>query len=374
MVAVAASPSAAEENEEETGGDQDEGAEEEIETIECGECDRPLKRCSTTEDYFACDWAGHEGDAIVSSDDKYYYRCDTDTCNWIICKTCWDTVQKGAKGGDAEEDMSDVEVQPLGTASVRSRAYYGSVEKVRLIVDENTSIATIELFVNARGDMSDGPIDGPNSARLYIGNKDKVAVAVPLKTFKAFSTDDFQFSGILTFVLGSEELSDMILMEKVSFQYFADCDHRAVIFIPGSRYRYDCTPKCESCTEPMVIKDCVEQPYEGSFWCNICQIVGNAERWFCPGCNVDYCFNCKAAVELRPLCTNDHVMKRCNEKPSDYSGDAGCDVCGKASLSQQYYQFYHCGECKYDLCLSCAHQAAKNAASSEGQDEDVDED
>ena len=70
---------------------------------------------------------------------------------------------------------------------------------------------------------------------------------------------------------------------------------------------------------------------------------------------VDFCFDCVAAPIVNPICSQEHHMKRMGHGMlvEGYDGAAACDECSASPLSVNT-EYFHCPECSYDLCLSCA--------------------
>lgn len=270
---------------------------------------------------------------------------------------------RGSSDGDeADEEMADVEVQPLGTVSFRNKSYYCEVEKVRVkVVEKDSTEAKVQIFINSRCDLSEGALDNPNNVQLLLGEDDS-QVAATFESFLTYAQDDFQVTGVATFSV-SEENMESLLSEKVSFRYSEEGYEPVVIFLPGSSYRFDNSPKCTNCDEVMVI---TAETDNGLIWCKFCDESSNGEYWWCSHCaatdfDVCYCFKCKQSLCLHPVCASDHPMKRLNGAPKCYMSDASCDKCNKNSLSQEYRQFYHCEDCKFDLCITCAYEEEKGA-------------
>ena len=59
-----------------------------------------------------------------------------------------------------------------------------------------------------------------------------------------------------------------------------------------------------------------------------------------------------------PKCKKGHEMKFQYGRPSTYRGGARCDVCREKKLEVKVY-FYHCKDCRYDLCIPCSHAERK---------------
>ena len=99
-----------------------------------------------------------------------------------------------------------------------------------------------------------------------------------------------------------------------------------------------------------------EDSYARGYWCNICRMNKHDERWLCEQCTYDCCFVCHAAPTLHPICNQAHSMKLCqfSEIPKGYSGSPVCDECRVNNLSNKL-KYYHCNQCNYDLCLTCAY-------------------
>ena len=57
-------------------------------------------------------------------------------------------------------------------------------------------------------------------------------------------------------------------------------------------------------------------------------------------------------------CPSQHSMQRLTERPPAY-GRPQCDICGKKDLATSCLYFYHCPDCKYDKCNTCARECAK---------------
>jgi hypothetical protein len=51
-------------------------------------------------------------------------------------------------------------------------------------------------------------------------------------------------------------------------------------------------------------------------------------------------------------CTNNHPMARISGRVGSYEGNPFCDVCRTGELNLEEF-FYHCEECRYDVCMFC---------------------
>eukprot|EP01033_Poteriospumella_lacustris_P005209 gene5209-3720_t len=120
----------------------------------------------------------------------------------------------------------------------------------------------------------------------------------------------------------------------------------------GSTYRDTSFPR-DAKGHVMIISNYSQNGYRTGFVCDICRTHKPVSyRWFCQSCHADQCFRCTPSQVLHPVCSRRHSMDRYTSKPKSY-GSVRCDLCKRRQLENDP-EFYHCEDCKYDLCLTCA--------------------
>lgn len=163
----------------------------------------------------------------------------------------------------------------------------------------------------------------------------------------------FEFRGELTYIVPLHNLMQLIaaLQHCIVFQFGSSEEYSPVqLTMPIVQWRQVGVPSCEECTRPMNISDCSGE-YALGFQCNNCAIRFEPQfRWFCNLCKSDYCFPCSPLPNFSSLCSQGHKMNRCD---GNENGRRSCDKCKRKSLELDF-EYYHCPEDGFDLCLQCA--------------------
>jgi hypothetical protein len=320
-------------------------------------------------DSWGCDWPTHEGPEEMSMRNDKIYGCDTIIdCNWAICEVCFNKLKA------ARSNMTNSGVimrdQPQGTSSklISNEEYFVSFPQVSISpVDPDNHDGEWALFVlfSAHGDGSEN--DG---ADLDLGDPIQIRLVLEgeepryCTNSTIFSKDGYQVTGRLEF--RADHFTKDFLQAATASMSLGDDETMdsyttALLAIPGSTVDVDfVVPEC--CGEhQMVVSGYAEDGYEWGYVCSNCQNQYNDERWFCKECQDDYCFNCVAAPIINPECSAGHKCERhiTGSIPKKYSDmgpgfGAQCDECSADGLHQKA-EYYHCPECCYDLCLSCAY-------------------
>jgi hypothetical protein len=110
--------------------------------------------------------------------------------------------------------------------------------------------------------------------------------------------------------------------------------------------------------------------YRGNVSCNLCRTSGlqSTDRpyWNCETCQFDMCNRCYTFITSKrpPFCSKDHSLVRLvNCVPVHYVARFGvsCDICGAGKLQDGGY--WHCYQCRYDMCTECQHLAVASYSS-----------
>ena len=271
----------------------------------------------------------------------------------IVCAVCWDAyTAQPEEPCESSATPSQELAQPQGTTSRYNELYYCEVTAVSLV--SHASPPSLMITFNVRGDGSLGPLQDPMLSRLHIrmNSDDDEGVDVSPVKISILQKDMYQIRGVLTFEL--DDCNDDLLTATVNFIFGQSGYSSAMLSLPGSRLVGGAgVPTCTG-AHAMVITAFCRNGYEYGYVCNICRKHMSGERWHCLACKDDYCFQCKPAVANLIQCQKHHFMRVCASTP--YAGALpSCDVCRRANIMNDG-DAYHCKECKYDLCISCAQK------------------
>ena len=124
---------------------------------------------------------------------------------------------------------------------------------------------------------------------------------------------------------------------------------------------------CCSSAHPMTMSSFQKGGYATGYICNGCGKSKKGTRWLCLRCpnGYDFCFTCKPSAALEPLCRINHLMEKLSSNP--YRDTVYCNLCQFRGLDEDG-AFYHCRQCKFDLCLSCS-QFSHDDAHNGGEDD-----
>jgi len=322
------------------------------------------------DDSWSCDWPTHEGGNELSMrNDKIYGCCNIMDCNWAICEACFKRLKSAASTNVRAGAL--IREQPQGTSCklMSNEAYRVDFPQVTIApVDAENPDGewSFSIIFNAVGDGSENDgedldLGDPIQIRLRMGEDEpKFPDASTI-----FTKDGYQVTGRLVY-RADHYSKDFFQSSAVSMHLGDDEDEGeytvALLAIPGSTVQVDfVVPEC--CGEhKMIVSAFAEDGYEYGYVCTNCRDTKDGERWFCQECQDDYCFNCVAAPILSPTCNSDHNCERFTHGniPKKYSDmgpgfGAQCDECSASGLTFSA-EYFHCDECSYDLCLSCAYK------------------
>lgn len=304
---------------------------------------------------WGCDFPGHEGPNDFRTPQLYYGCTSAMTCNYALCPTCYDMIQhsktviasteaKKNQGQSKHDDEITVD-QPQGTRSRYNDDYYCDVEQITLRAQDDNSVHVAVTF-NVRGDGSLGGLQDASSSRIHLAGNELHSINQTI-----YIADYYQQRGELLFVVPAS-LKDAFYSTRVTFVFGASGYSDALLTFPGSTYRDTSFPR-DAKGHVMIISNYSQSGYRTGFICDICRSHKPVSyRWFCQTCHADQCFRCTPSQVMHPVCSRRHSMDRYTSKPKSY-GSVRCDVCRRRQLENDP-EFYHCEDCKYDLCLTCA--------------------
>lgn len=297
---------------------------------------------------WSCDWPGHEGDNDFKYSDEFY-GCDTVLdCNFAICKACFLNL-KVLQG----EGHPTVCQQPTGTATrhVENGEYYIEIPSVSVTISSEGAVSVYAQY-NVRG--GDEGMPNPETCRLYVGDLEPI---LP-NSQNIFTKDEFQITGMAVFNLPAEYV-DPACAEAVYLDGGNEYFTKIPLQLPGASFEH--TPNVPGCggeaKHPMIISDYDGGAYNEEGWvCDRCTRHLDRERWWCKTDCSDVCFTCHPAPVLYPKCPDGHTMERwqSGKMPPAYD-ECICDICDRDGL-QHNSEYFHCKDCEYDSCLSCAQQ------------------
>eukprot|EP01033_Poteriospumella_lacustris_P014737 gene14737-10542_t len=259
---------------------------------------------------WGCDFPGHEGPNNFQTPQLYYGCASAMTCNYALCPTCYEMIQ-------------------------HSKTVIASSEAKK---NQGQSKHDNEITVDQPQDAS--------SSRVHLAGTELRSID---KTI--YITDFYQQRGELLFVVPAS-LKEAFYSTRVTFVFGASGYSDALLTFPGSTYRDTSFPR-DAKGHVMIISNYSQNGYRTGFVCDICRTHKPVSyRWFCQSCHADQCFRCTPSQVLHPVCSRRHSMDRYTSKPKSY-GSVRCDLCKRRQLENDP-EFYHCEDCKYDLCLTCA--------------------
>lgn len=260
------------------------------------------------------------------------------------------------------------EIQPDNVKSIyeSNAAYACTFEHVLVTPHDDDDGVDVAVQYDSKGDGSEFEIGAPSTANLLVGDDKYVQTK-----FVLYTMDSYQITGAVFFTVPS-----LAMLQNNKVQITIDDSYSyCQIFIPGSTLVVEEAPEsldgpvCDDNHE-MFVTDYRENEYCQGYCCNICSENKDGERWFCKEDCTDICFTCHPKPNMKPECDNGHkcIKFKDGKTPRSYLGGVVCDVCGKGGLSYNV-EYYHCDDCSYDICLSCAYLKAKGKDQSEYSDE-----
>lgn len=119
--------------------------------------------------------------------------------------------------------------------------------------------------------------------------------------------------------------------------------------------------RCSSGLHELSVTNCSTGRYAGGWICNNCESPDTGYRWCCSHCNEDYCFDCipntsAIVISSHLLCSSkEHQMIVSDYAVGNYAAGWRCNRCRCRGRGERWW----CPACECDYCFECCRAPHK---------------